>query len=1084
MRFRVLGPLQLWNGREWTGVGAAQQRVVLALLLCEANRVVPVERMIDELWHDDPPARAVNTVQAYVLRLRRALDDRAGKRLVTQRPGYRLLVAEGELDAQLFEQGLAAGQQALADGRPQEAAEGLRAALELWRGPALEDVPPAATLAAEIARLAQQRLSAIEAHGDALLELGRHQELVDALAEAVAEHPLRERLREQLMLALYRSGRRADALEVYRAGRRTIIDELGLEPGPDLRALEQAVLNDDPALRWTARSAQAAATPVPAQLPAASATFVGRREHLQVLDDTAAASSDGFATAPVLITAIAGTAGVGKTALAVWWAQRARRRFADGQLYIDLRGHAEGTPVRPIEALARFLHALGVPAEQIPSEVEPAAALYRTLVADKRMLVLLDNAGDADQVRPLLPGGPGCMAVITSRHRLSGLVAVQGARPLTVDVLTPDESLTLLRSMLGSARVEQEPAAAARLAELCGHLPLALRIAAANLGEHPQLRLAEHVAELQRGDRLGVLAVAGDAHAAVRRAFTLSYVALAPAAARLFRLVGTAPVPDVTPASAAALAGTDVAEATWVLETLANAHLLVVRSPGRYGLHDLLRLYARERSHDDDPAEARDAALQRLCDHYLRGADAGARQLYPERLRLEVPPASLPSLDFGDRDAALAWIDGEFHNIKALLRHAAAHGPRRPAWLIADTLRGYFWLRVGAVDWTAVAGAGLAAAEGEGDARAQSAAHLSLGDAARCQSRYEQAIAHYLQAAALAAEDGWVDGRAAALGNLGNTYWRVGRLHESAEQHTLALALDREIGRPAGQAASLSNLGVVYRELGRLCDAADYLAQALRIDAQLASRNPGAMDLTSLGEVHFALGELDAAHDELVEALALHRDLDDRDSEADTLRVLAAVFDAQGRHDAALDAARDALTLARETGNRRIEADTRNVLAGIHRRLGRWDEAATVHEQAVEIARATHERYPETAALIGLSGVQLALGRHERAQEHADRALALARGAGYRLLEGAALLAQAALRLAAGDAGAAGTLAREALEIQRASGHRLAEAAALELLADAAGAAGDDEGPWRRQAFEIYRASGAATALSPGVGPA
>jgi DNA-binding SARP family transcriptional activator/Tfp pilus assembly protein PilF len=1070
--------LRVFDGSDSVTIRAAQQRVVLAILLCEANQVVTVDRLIDELWGEEPPARAVNTVQAYVLRLRRALDDRSGQTLVTRRPGYQLVVADGELDAQVFEQASAAGHRALAGGRLQQAADELTGALALWQGEALADVAPTATVAREATRLQALRLSAIEARIDALMELGQHEHLVAELEGVVAEHSLRERLHERLILALYRSGRRAEALEAYRQARSTLIDELGIDPGPELQALECAILNDDPALSWTPPRADGGrVTAVPAQLPAAPATFIGRREHLSELDDMVPSGPDDSARAPVVISAIAGTAGVGKTALAVWWAHRVRRRFPDGQLYIDLRGHAEGTPVRPIEALTRFLHALGLPAEQVPSEQEMAAELFRSLLADKRMLIVLDNAGDPDQVRPLLPGGAGCLVVITSRNSLSGLVAMQSARRLTLDVLTTDESLDLLRTMLGVGRVDREPAAAAELARLCAHLPLALRIAAANLGEHPQRRLADHVRDLQGDDRLAALEVEGDRQAAIGRAFARSYDCLPPAAARLFRLLGLAPGADTTPAAAAALAGIGTRPAGDLLDVLEAAHLITQRISGRYALHDLLRLYASRRALDEDSAQDRSSALQRMCRYHLHTADAAARLVYPGRLRLDVPvPSGTEVEHFEQRDQALEWIDSERDNLLATIEHAAAHGPHPVAWLLADTMRSYFWLRMRTVEWLAVATAGLEAAEAGDDVHAQSAAHLSLGDASRCQCRYEQAIAHYLRAAALARDAGWVAGQGAALGNLGNTYWRLGELHKSAQQHRTALALDRESGQRSGQAASLANLGTVYRELGRLDDAADHLTQALAISEELGSHVDVAMDLSNLGEVHFALGRLGTARQQLTQALARLRDVGDRDSEADTLRTIAAVLSATGHHDDALAAARDALTLARETGNRRTEGDTLNGLATIHQRLGRQRDALHLHRQALEVARTTRERHPETAALIGLAVTHLRLGDAGRARRHADEAVERARTAGYRLLEGDALLARADADLACGETERAATRARQARDLHRETGHRLGEARALVLLGDAEQATGrDPTASWRR-ALEIFAAAGAVEA--------
>jgi hypothetical protein len=391
-------------------------------------------------------------------------------------------------------------------------------------------------------------------------------------------------------------------------------------------------------------------------LPADVTAFTGRRRQLEALDGLLESGAD---TTAVVISAIAGTAGVGKTGLAVHWAHRVRDRFPDGQLYVNLRGYAPTPPASPLEALAGVLRALGVAAEQVPVETEQAAGLYRTLLADKRMLVLLDNARDPDQVRPLLPGGPGSLVVVTSRHRLSGLVVKEGACRLTLDVLTPEEANQLLARLLGETRVHAEPAAAAELARACAHLPLALRIAAATLADRPQLSIAGYVAELGQGDRLGALAVDGDEQAAVRAAFDLSYAALAPGARRLFRLLGLVPGPEVTADAAAALTGTLPERAARLLDRLAAAHLIDQDTAGRFAFHDLLRLYAAERARHEDTGEERKAATRRLLDWYLHTVDAAARMLYPDKLRLPLPLAEAPrpATPFADHRGALAWCE-------------------------------------------------------------------------------------------------------------------------------------------------------------------------------------------------------------------------------------------------------------------------------------------------------------------------------------------------------------------------------------------------------------------------------------------
>jgi len=523
------------------------------------------------------------------------------------------LADASDLDARWFAHLLAAGRGALRAGQPERAAALLADALGLWRGRALVDVPATLAVEAEAARLEEQRLAALEARIDADLACARHAVLIPELRKLVLDYPLRERLWGQLVLALYRSGRQADALSAYREIHQLLEAELGVEPGAALRRLHQRILSADAALDAPARSApgaRATPAPVPRQLSADVAGFTGRGEHLRRLGQLL--GGDGQGPAALVIAAIVGTAGVGKTALAVHWAHQVAGRFADGQLYVDLRGVARRPPLPPAEALAQLLRALGVPAAQVPPELEEAAGTYRSLLAGRRVLVVLDNAASPDQVRPLLPGSPTCLVVVTSRNQLRGLVAKDDARLLTLDVLGRDEAAALVGRVIGDARVRAEPAATAELARLCAHLPLALRIAGANLADHPGQPIADYTAELAEGDRLAKLVVGGDEQTAVRSSLDLSYQRLAPPERRLFRLLGLVPGPDVSAAAAAALAGTTPERAELVLDRLALAHLLARRAPGRFAVHDLLRLYAIDRALREESEQEREVATRRL----------------------------------------------------------------------------------------------------------------------------------------------------------------------------------------------------------------------------------------------------------------------------------------------------------------------------------------------------------------------------------------------------------------------------------------------------------------------------------------
>ncbi len=1000
VEFRILGPLVVLVDGVPVRLGRSREQRVLAALLLAANHVVPVERLIDLVWDDRPPETAAKLVRNCVSTLRGifAGSGLRGSPISTEPTGYTLHVPAGQLDAQVFQQQVTRARHTAASGLRGQAAEQLRTALALWRGPVLTGIA-GDSFGTATTGLNEQRLAVLEECIGHELAAGMSHELVGELTELVAEHPLRESLRAHLMLALYRASRRTDALEVYRDGRRVLVEELGLEPGPELQRLHQAILGGDEQL-VTGEPARRAA---PGQLPADVTSFTGRADHLRELDALLAPRSVDRANT-VVISAIAGTAGVGKTALAVHWAHRIRHRFSDGQLFVNLRGYAPNPPLRPLDALARFLRALGVPADRVPIEVDEAAALYRSLLADRRVLVLLDNASSADQVRPLLPGSPGCLAIVTSRHSLAGLAARDGASRLALDVLATAEARALLRQLLGAPRVNAEPEATADLVRLCAQLPLALRIAAANLADQPRRALGGYVADLRAGDRLEALAVPGDENAAVRAAFDLSYGSLPPDTQHMFRCLGLIPHADVTAESSAALAGTPVRDAARQLQTLAAAHLVDEHVPGRFAFHDLLRAYAAERARADGSAEARRDAVQRVLDHYLAQANDAARVLYPEILR--VPAAvhdhAAPPV-FVSPTAALAWLDSERANLVATVTVRATEGPQTAAWILADALRGYFHLRMHTVDWLAVAEHGLAAATTDSAGDGQAAAELSLGDAHWRLSRYAEAIEHYTRAADLAAGTGWTRGRAAVLGNLGNVLQQAGRLEEAATHYAEALGIAEQTGWTVGQAANLENLGAVCWELGRLTEAADHQQRGLTIYRRLGSSFGQAVLLTSLGEVCHALGRTDDALDHLTRALALHREVGNVGGEAETIRNLAAVHRDAGHLDKATDLADAALALAHDAGDRRYEADALNTVATIRRLRGAYRASADGHERALDLARELGNRYPEAEALIGLAIAHQHLRSPQRAQAYAQQALALARRIGYRILERDAL---------------------------------------------------------------------------------
>jgi DNA-binding SARP family transcriptional activator/Tfp pilus assembly protein PilF len=1054
LSYHILGPVEVRRGGLAIPIRAPKQCALLAMLLLHANEVVPAGRLVSAIWGEQPPGTAGNVLQTLVFRLRRLLEGEASppRVLLTRRPGYLIDVPPGALDLHEFTELLAAGRRAAGGGAPERAARLVGDALQLWRGPVAADLPEAPRWP-ETGRLEDQRLDARELRFSLELALGRHVQAVDGLRLLVAEHPLREGAWAQLMTALYRADRQAEALEAYRRLHRILDRELGVDPSPRLRRLHQQILNADPALRvpapppagqgggspaTAAAASRAVARVVPRQLPADVPDFTGRHEYLTELA--------GLLPPAASIVAITGTAGVGKTALAVHWAHRIRDRFPDGQLYVGLRGHAGGQPVRPVEALARFLHALGVPAEQVPIDLDEAADLCRSLLADRQALVLLDGAASAEQVRPLLPGGPTCLVVVTSRDRLDGLVAREGAHRLTLDVLTPAQAGELLSRIIGQDRAAAEPGPVAELARSCVHLPLALRVAAANVAGDPHRSIGQYLADLAASTPLAELQVAGDQRCAVRIAFDHSYTTLAPAAQRLLRLFGLVPGPDLTVPAAAALIGGPALQARRQLDVLAAAHLVAQHAPGRFALHDLLREYARERAeHQDEPAE-RAAAVDRLAGWYLHTTDAAVRRLYPRMARLAVPSPDpvVDPLRFAAAEPAMAWLDAERANLVATARHAAAQGPRPVAWLLADALRDYFWLRRHTVQWLVVAREALAAADADGDQQARAAARLCLGLACWSLGRHAEAVEQQAAALRLAIRARWRDGVGLAHCNLAGTYRELGQLRLAADHLRRALA-----GHGAGEerrAALLGNLGILCWELGDLDQATAHLRAALAGNQIVSSAAAQAHLLGALGGVLHARGQLTTALVHLDRAVAMCRQAGSRYGEAGLLVHLGAAALDAGDPVAALGHATAGLDLAREIGDRQAVIEALNVLGTIELRLDHTGVAVQRHQEALQLAGESGARHLEAESLIGLATARWRRGQSDRGLRHATQAELIACSVEYRLPLIRAQITLATIQLDLRRPGLARRHAGQAVELAREAGYRLGLGRALVVL--------------------------------------
>jgi DNA-binding SARP family transcriptional activator/Tfp pilus assembly protein PilF len=941
LEFSLLGPLSVERDGYPIPIPVGRQRALLAALLLNRGRVVPANQLIEALWGSDPPPSARPSLHNYVKRLRKALGDTAHSRIQTHPGGYAISAAADELDLSRFEALLRAARSAQQAGQWDEAAARSHAALSLWRGEPLADVESEVLAQREIPWLAELRLQALEIRLEADLHLGAQVDVIPELQRLVGGHPLREQLHALLMLALFQAGRQGEALAAYREARQLLIDELGTEPGPGLREMQRRILSADaapvaprPAPTNNAESAG------PSTLPAAVRHFSGRDEELAVLDELAE-SAAALAPGMAVISAIDGTAGVGKTALAVHWAHQATARFPDGQLYVNLRGYDPDRPMSPADALAGFLRTLGVAGPQIPADAEERAAHYRSLLAGRKILILLDNAGSAEQVRPLLPAAAGCVTVVTSRDSLAGLVAREGARRIDLDLLSLGQAAELLNTLIGE-RAAAEPDAIRTLAAQCSRLPLALRIAAERAAARPGADLLGLIAELtDERRRLDLLDAGGDPRTALRAVFSWSYRQLDPVSARCFRLFGLPSGPDLDSYATAALIGVPLDQARDLLGLLARANLLQATQPGRYSLHDLLRVYSRELAGTQDSRDDQTAALTRLFDYYLYTAANAADVLFPaeqsRRPRVDKPATPIPPIV--SNAAARAWLDAERSCLVSAAEHAALHGWPGHATRMAITL--YRYLDGGAhySDALAVHTHARDAARSVGDGAAEAQALNHLGAVEVRQSRYQHAAGHLQEALLLFRAASDRAGEARALANLGFIDFQQSRYPEAVGHLEQSLALHHTNGDQAGEARALANLGLIMIRQSRYEQASGYLQRALSLFGRRGDRRDEALTLANLGEIDLRQGCYEQAIGRLEQSLAVCRQVGDRQLEADALNGLGEAFlaagrpvDARTRHAAALDS-------AGQIGNAYEQARAHNGLAHSYDASGNGDRA-------------------------------------------------------------------------------------------------------------------------------------------------
>ncbi|MBT2895934.1 BTAD domain-containing putative transcriptional regulator [Streptomyces sp. McG3] len=918
MDFRVLGALEVWTGQERMPIPGARRQRVLAALLLAPNSVVPLPRLTEMTWDDEPPATAVKQLRNSVSALRERLGDTEQRLIRTEDPGYLIRIGEQDLDSLRFAAGVADSRRHAAQGRLERAVGGIRTALNLWRGTALDGLGTAA-LTRSAARLDEQRLSALELSAGWRLELGEHQEAADDLADLVHDHPLREGLHAQLMTALDRCGRRADALHVFHRLRAHLAEELGVGPGPDVQRLHEQILRGEPRPRPDNRARPVGvvpaprrswnvAPPVPRQLPQTIRDFTGRADHLAALD-TLLPPTGGQA---VVISALDGSGGVGKTTFAVHWAHRVQNRFPDGTLHTNLRGYGPGKPASPDEVLDDFLVALGVHPAAVPAGTGARSGLFRSLAAGRRMLIVLDNADSAEQVRPLLPGAPGCMVLVTSRDSLTGLVVTEAAHRLTLDVLSPAEALSLVVGIIGPTRAQAEPASVENLIRLCARLPLALRIAAGRAAAYEHASVADIAAELAHEDsRLNALSWGQDPYAAVRNVLDWSYEQLTPPQANLFRHLGLHPGPDISTPAAAALAHLPPRETRQLLNALADAHLIEPVTHDRYRFHDLLRAYANELAGEHDTENERRKALDALLTWYSHTAHTADRQLYPTCTRVVTDPAEpAHPHPVADRDHAWAWFTAERANLVAALHHAVDHTMDRHALHLIDAL-GFLQLMGGWEERIDTATAGLHAAQRSGHTEHEANALLARGEA----------LAH-LQ-------------------------------HPDAEPDlTRACALAQDAGNIHIQIAARTELGRLLRRQTRFPEALNHFEEVRVLSRGFDTGRWEAVAEGNLAELHADLGNHRQAIDHGTHSATLRHRLGDTDGEACALATIARGWQGIGDHDTAIVHCRRAIALGRASLGSHDEtlawplavlATSLLHLGRVNEAIGRWQEAASIY---------------------------------------------------------------------------------------------------------------------------------------------
>ncbi|MEV4312075.1 BTAD domain-containing putative transcriptional regulator [Actinocrispum sp. NPDC049592] len=911
MRFALLGPVRAWRAGAELELGPPQQRLLLAVLLAGAGGPISLDELVDMLWEDNPPASAVNVIHRYVGALRRVFEPELAARatgswLIRDGATYRLAVTPDSADLLEFRELAARARQHDAAGQSVDAVALFTQALRLWRGPCAHGIMASGRARTIFTKIDQECLTLVCEAADVALENGLGADVLQFLRQASSMDPFNEAIQSRLVLTLAATGNQAAALKTYETVRERLAEELGIDPGPELAAAFQRVLTP----HEPAESRPQVVEPLvrPAQLPPDLPAFAGRRTELKYLQSLLPSADE----PPRGLTTIAldGMPGAGKTTLAVHWAHTVADRFPDGQLYVNMRGFdPNGVALSAAEALRGFLDALGMPPERIPAGLDAQTGLYRSLLSQRRVLVLIDNVRDLEHVRPLLPGAAGCHVIVTSRNRLTGLVASEGAFLLTLDTLSIEDARETVLRRLGPERVSVEAEAVEELIELCGRLPLALAIVSARAAANPHFPLSAIIQKLKRGG--GTLAGFRDGDAPdVRTVFSWSYRILSPDAARLFRLLSLHSGPATSLGGAASLIGLSQCETSDLLDELTRTRFLTEVSPGRFVAHDLIRTYAIELRNQYDSEADQHEALGRLLDYYLHTSHAATVILRPTQMPeppMEARPGVVPET-ITSREDAMEWFAEERHVIGDLVKNSFPPY----CWTLAITMQQFYQRRGLLHDWAATMSVGLAAATNARDDAGRAIMHRSLAGAMHYLGRSEDALEHLRRAEMLFNQLGWTTEHAFLDSNFGTVLARQGKHIEAIERHRHALTTYQEVGDRKGQAIALQSIGSSLAQLGNHDEALPIIRDAMAIYQAENDRGGEGDCWSTLGEIHHRLGDVEQATNCYKLAGEIYRELGNRSDEVEALILLGDILHETGSAAAADTAWRQALVIIEE----------------------------------------------------------------------------------------------------------------------------------------------------------------------------